>query len=103
MTLEELNRCERELQPLVASAEASSVAREAARTFNADVSDVRGALLEPVRGMLEKGRDNPDLDACLERSVAQLAFWRRVLLNVHRGAFESVPTPPDYLVGYLRS
>jgi hypothetical protein len=103
MTLESLTRCERELQALVAGERASAVAREAARIFNADVSDVRGAILDPVRGMLERGRANPDLDACLEKSVAQLAFWRRILLNVHRGAFESAPTPPDYLVSWLRS
>jgi len=103
MTGEDLRRCERELRPLVPREGAPLLARDVARSFNADVSDVRGALLEPVRGLLEKGAAVPDLDACLERAVAELAFWRRVLLKVHSDAFESAPTPPDYLVRYLRS
>jgi hypothetical protein len=103
MTREELQRCERELQPLVPNEGAPASARDAARTFNADVSDVRGALLEPLRGLVEKGAANPDLDACLEKTVAELAFWRRVLLRVHPTAFEAAPASPDYLVRYLLS
>jgi hypothetical protein len=103
LTSDDLQRCERELQPLLPRERASAAARDVARSFNADVSDVRGALLEPARGLVEKGAVSPDLAACLERAVAELAFWRRVLLKAHPDAFESAPTPPDYLVRYLRS
>jgi len=103
MTREDLQRCERELQPLVPHQGAPTFARNVARSFNADVSDVRGALLEPVRVLLERGAAVRDLSACLEKTVAELAFWRRVLLKAHPDAFESAPTPPDYLVRYLLS
>jgi len=103
MTREDLERCERELVPLVPSEGASPFAREVARAFNADVSDAREAVLEPFRHLLEKGSANRELGACVEKTVAELAFWRRVLVRAHQGEFRSAASSPDFLVRYLLS
>ncbi len=103
MTGEDLKRFEAELAPLVPLDGAPPLARADALAFNADASDVKAALLDPAQRMLEKGLGTDQLSACLERTVAQLAFWRRVLLKVHRGALRAEETPPGFLVGYLLS
>lgn len=103
MTPEDLQRCARELEPLEPREGAPAFAREDARAFNASASDVRVALLEPARDLIGRGSLVPELAACLDRTVAELAFWRRVLLHVHRGAFEPGARPSDYLVRYLLS
>jgi hypothetical protein len=98
---ERLRRCEVELRPLVPGERSSAIAREHARSFNADVAAVRAALLEPAIGLLERGAPVRDLAACLERSVAELAFWRRVLLRLHGDALGPEPARPDFLLRYL--
>lgn len=103
MTRQDLERCERELVPLVPNEGASPFARQDARAFNADVNDVREAVLDPFRGLLEKGNASPELGACVEKTVAELAFWRRVLVKVHEGEFRSAAISPDFLVSYLLS
>jgi hypothetical protein len=103
MTREDLQRCELELEPLVPLPGVPASAEENARAFNANASDVRAALLEPIRGLLEKGGVIADLTACLEKAVAELAFWRRVLLKVHPGAFGTPAAPSEWLLRYLRS
>lgn len=104
MTREELQRCELELAFLVPREDAGAPARQDARAFNAEVEDVRAALLEPAERLVEKGSALRELAPCLERTVAQLAFWRRVLLSVHRGAFApEAARRPEYLVRYLLS
>jgi hypothetical protein len=103
MTLEDLQRFDLELQPLVPLEGACTFALESARSFNADANDLRSWLVESVGGLVEKGRVDSDLASCLERTVAELAFWRRVLLKLHPGDFASAPSPPDFLVGYLLS
>ncbi len=103
MTREDLRRCELELEPLVPLDGASTFARESATLFNADASDVRAAVLEPIRGLVDRGAAPADLTACLERSVAELAFWRRVLVRFHEGAFREGETGSDCLVRYLLS
>ena len=103
MTRDDLERCERELVPLVPGDGASASARQGARGFNADVCDVRDAILEPFRALLEAGTASPELGACVEKAVAELAFWRRVLVQVHRGQFQPAATSPDFLVRYLLS
>ncbi len=102
MTWQDLQRCDLELTLLVPSEVASAFAREDARSFNAHVDDVRAALLEPARDLLEKGVALRDLAACLQKAVAELAFWRRVLVRVHAGAFPPAVSS-DYLVRYLLS
>jgi len=103
MTREDLLRCEAELGPLVPLEGASPVARENARAFNTDAGDVRDALIEPARHLLEKGAAIDHLAPCVEKTVAELAFWRRVLLNVHRGDLATPAARPDYLVAWLLS
>ncbi len=103
MTRGFLERCELELEPLVPLEGAPAFARENARGFNSNASDVRAALLEPVRGLLEKGTVIPDLIACVEKAIAELAFWRRVLLKMHEGAFASAARSSEFLLRYLRS
>lgn len=103
MTREELERCERELLPLVPGQGASSFAVEDARAFNASLSDLREAVLAPYRGMVEKGRASPELGACVLRTVAELAFWRRVLVGLHRDELRVAAGSPDFLLRYLLS
>jgi hypothetical protein len=103
MTQEDLNLWERELQPLVPAEGADAFARGDASSYNASVEDVRAALLEPARHLVEKGSDAEPLAKCLERTVAELAFWRRVLVKVHRAELRSAETPPEFLVRYLLS
>ncbi len=103
MTWQDLQRCDLELTLLVPNEGASAFAREDARSYNAHVDDVRAALLEPARDLLEKDVALRDLAACLQKAVAELAFWRRVLVRVHTGAFRSPAASSDYLVRYLLS
>jgi len=103
MTREELQRCDEELRPLVPGEASSAVAREHARSFNEDVADVRAALLEPAKDLFERGSLFKDLAACLERSVAELAFWRRVLRRVHGDGLGPEPARPDCLLRYVMS
>jgi hypothetical protein len=103
MTREELQRCDGELSPLVPADWACSLAREHARSFNENVADVRAALLEPARDLFERNSPLHELPDCLEKAVAELAFWRRVLLKVHGAAFGSEPVRSDYLLRYLTS
>jgi hypothetical protein len=103
MTAEDLRRCERELVPLVPLEGASAFAREDAREYNADVADVRDAVLEPFRGLLAKGRASPDLADCVERTVAELAFWRRVLVKVHEREYAPPAPASDFLLRYVLS
>ena len=104
MTREDLRRCELELAALVPREGADAFAQQDARAFNEDVANVRDALLEPARRLVERGSAITHLAPCLEKAVAELAFWRRVLLNVHRGAFPpEAARRPDYLVSYLLS
>lgn len=98
---ERLERCDAELTPLVPTERASGLARELARAYNEDVALVRGALLEPALDLLAKGAALRDLPACLERSVAELAFWRRVLRGMHGDALGPEPAPSDYLLRWL--
>ena len=101
MTREDLKRWEDELKPLVPLENASPFARGNAQTFNADVDDVRAALLDPARRMIEKGSSVEHLAACVERTVAELVFWRRVLLEVHRDGLRAADARTDFLVDYL--
>lgn len=101
MTREDLERWEDELKPLVPREGASPFARGNAQAFNADVDDVRAALLEPARRMLDKGSSVEHLAACLERTVAELVFWRKVLLGVHRDGLRNGDARTDFLVEYL--
>jgi hypothetical protein len=103
MTREDLRRCEAELVPLVPVAGASDLARELALSFNRSVDDVRAALLEPARILLERGGPAGDLPECLQRTVAELSFWRRVLVGVNAGAYRPDAWPADCLVRYLLS
>ncbi len=103
MTDEDLGRLERELAALVPGEGADAFARQDANAFNAELGDVRDALLEPARDLLAKGSAAPELGECLERTVAQLAFWRRVLLRVHERAFDDAGPGEAYLVRYLLS
>ncbi len=103
MTEQDLRKLEVELKALVPAEGADAFARQDATAFNAEVSDVRDALLEPARALLAKGSASPDLAACVERTIAELAFWRRVLLKVHGLAFGDADRSADYLVHYLLS
>lgn len=96
-----LQRCDAELRPLVPSERSSLVARDLARSFNEDVAAVRAALLEPAIELLERGAPVDDLAACLEKRVAELAFWRRVLRSLHAEAFEPETERSDYLLRWL--
>jgi len=101
MTRQALQRCDAELCPLVAREGASSVAREHVRSFNEDVADVRAALLGPASDLLERGTLFQELAACLEKAVAELVFWRRVLRKVHGDALGPEPARPDYLLPWV--
>ncbi len=98
---ERLERCDAELRPLVPGEGASPLARVQARAFNEDVALVRGALLEPALDLLRKGSIPRELPACLEKSVAELAFWRRVLRRMHGDALGPEPERSDYLLRWL--
>ena len=101
MTRQEIQGCEAELAPLVPREGAPPVVLEHARSFNENVEDVRAALLEPAKAALERGALLLELAACLERAVAELAFWRRVLRKVHGDAFRPEPARPDYLLRWV--
>jgi hypothetical protein len=103
MTRQDLQRWEAELGPLVPREGASPLARENARAFNADAGDVKDVLLEPAEHLLEEGAALDDLAPCLEKEVAELAFWRRVLSRVYGEELATPPPRPDYLVTYLLS
>ncbi len=98
---ERLKRCDAELRPLVPDAQATPLAREQARSYNEDVALVRGALLDPALDLVAKGRVPRELAACLEKSVAELAFWRRVLRRMHGEALGPEPERSDYLLRWL--
>jgi len=98
-----LNRIEAELIPLVPRAWACPLAREHARSFNESVSELREAVLAPARDLAGRGAPSRDLAECLERTVAELAFWRRVLAGLHGDAFEPASGRDDYLLWYLTS
>ena len=100
--LERLRRCDAELRPIVPSEPSSPLAREHARAFNENVADVRAALLLPALDLLERGAPVRELAACLEKSVAELVFWRRVLRSVHGDALEPERAASDYLLRWLR-
>jgi hypothetical protein len=103
MTLDDLAHWELELTPLVPLDGAAAFARENARSFNAEAMDVRDAIVDPIRSLLEKGAASAELASCFERTMAQLAFWRRVLLAVHPSAFAPAPTCSDCLLRYVLS
>lgn len=101
MTKEQLQRCEAELTPLVPREGSPAVALEQARSFNQSVADVRAALLEPARELSRRGSRLHELPACLEKAVAELAFWRRVLRKMYAEAFGPEPAASDYLLRYV--
>lgn len=103
LTGEDLQRCGAELAPIVPRAWACPLAVEQARAFNERAALVRGALLEPARDLLARGSLPRELPRCLEKTVAEVAFWRRVLVRVHGAAFEPGPAPSDYLLRYVTS
>jgi hypothetical protein len=103
MTREDLDRWEAELTPLVPAAGASAVAREHSRELNRSVDDLRAALLEPARALLARGAPLGELPGCLQRAVAELSFWRRVLQGVHGAQLQPEPARPDGLLRYLMS
>ncbi len=98
---ERLQRCDAELHPLVPTERASPIAREQVRSYNEDVALVRGALLDPALDLLARGSPLRELPACLEKSVAELAFWRRVLRSMHGEALGPEPERSDYLLRWL--
>ncbi len=98
---ERLDRCDAELRPLLPGEGAPALAREQARAYNDDVALVRGALLEPALDLLAKGSPLRELPACLEKAVAELAFWRRVLRSMHGDALGPEPARTDYLLRWL--
>lgn len=99
MTRDDLRRWEQELEPLVPLERASPLARNDALAFNADAKIATDAL----RAAAGEDPSPPELDAGLERRAAQLAFWRRVLLDVHRRELRPDPARRDVLVRYLLS
>ncbi len=103
MTREDLKRWEEELQPLVPAESADAFTRGDAAAYNASVEEVRAALLDPALHLLEKGSSTDKLAPCLERTVAELAFWRRVLVETHRDGLRAAPRSPEFLVQYLLS
>lgn len=103
MTRDDLELWEQQLAPLEPAEGASALARGDVTSYNESLEDVKAALLEPARRLLEKGLAAEHLGSCLERTVAELAFWRRVLLAVHRDGVRSADAPPGFLVSYLLS
>ena len=98
---ERLARCDAELRPLTAGEGASALARAQARAYNEEVALVRDALLEPALDLLAKGATLRELPACLEKSVAELSFWRRVLRGLHGEALGPEPGRPEFLMAWL--
>jgi hypothetical protein len=96
-----LARCDAELRPLAPGEGASALARLQARAYNEEVALVRDALLDPALDLLAKGASLRELPACLEKSVAELAFWRRVLRGMHGEALGPEPEPADFLIAWL--
>ena len=96
-----LARCDAELRPVIPGEGASGLARAQAGAYNDEVALVREALLEPAQDLLAKGLALRELPACLERSVAELVFWRRVLRSMHGDALGPEPERSDYLLGWL--
>jgi hypothetical protein len=103
LTREDLERWEGELRPLAPLEGASAHARKDALAFNADVDDAKGTLLEAARRLLDEGRASAELAPCLERTVAELAFWRRVLCAVHGEDLGAPESRPEFLIRYLLS
>ncbi len=103
MTPEELERCERELVPLPVREGAPVAAREEARAFNAEVADVREELLRPARELLAQGAMGEELADCLSRAVAEVEFWRRVLVRMYPEHLGGAAAPAEHLLQYLRS
>lgn len=101
MTLQVLQRCDAELRPLEPRDGSSAAVREQVRAFNENVAEVRAALLEPAKDLLERGTLLQDLAACLEKAVAEIAFWRRVLWRMYGDALGSEPAPSDCLLRYV--
>ncbi len=89
------------LAPLVAAPGAPAAAREDALAFNRELEDLREALLEPARALFARGGVSRELRECLERTVVELAFWRRVLVRVHAGALGPDGPRHELLVRYL--
>lgn len=103
MIRERLQRWDAELSPLVPSQWACPLSREHAESFNEDVAEVRAKLLEPARDRLERGVPLAELATSLERAVAELAFWRRVLLKVHGAALGPELARSESLLRYVTS
>jgi hypothetical protein len=103
MTREDLERWERELRPLAPLEGASAPARNDALAFNADVDDAKRSLLDAARRLVDEGSASAELAPCLERTVAELAFWRTVLLAVHRAELRPEEPHREFLVRYLLS
>jgi hypothetical protein len=103
VTRDDLRTWEQELKPLVPLEDASPLARHDALAFNADAKDAREALLATARELVDEGAAPPELEPCLARTVAELAFWRRVLVDVHGGDLADDQAGPDFLVRYLLS
>ncbi|HEY6001939.1 MAG TPA: hypothetical protein VIV57_03630 [Anaeromyxobacter sp.] len=103
MTREDLERWEGELRPLDLREGASVSARKDALAFNADVDDARSTLLEAARRLVDAGSAGAELGPCLERTVAELSFWRRVLCAVHRADLRAADSRPEFLIRYLLS
>ena len=99
MTRDDLRRWEAELEPIVPLERASPHARNDALAFNADAK----VAMDALRAAAREGASPPQLDPALERRAAELAFWRRVLLDVHGGDLRSDQARPDVLVRYLLS
>ena len=98
----DLDRCEREVQHLRVRETATAAARQAASALNAEASAAMGELLAPARALLERGGALPAaVGRCIERKVAEIAFWRRVLWGAYPDDFASPRPPPDFLVRYL--
>lgn len=99
----DLERAAAELIPLVPRAWACPLAQEHASSFNDSVAELREAVVGPAFDLVERGAATQELARCVERTVAELAFWRRVLVGLHGDAFEEAPGRNDYLLWYLTS